>query len=248
MTLLIDIGNTRVKWRFQSLADGMSSGACAHASPDFRSSLLAAWSAFKPTTVLISCVGPDSTRQTVRDVSAALFGAVPIHEARSLAELGGLITAYPQPERLGVDRFLALLAAHRRHPRDQLIVGVGTALTVDALQGDGRHRGGLIAPAPRLMQQSLVDATAGIRPWASGALVDFAANTEDAIAGGAWHAAAGLVERACNRSRLWAPGGVALVLHGGDAVMLASLLGQPAELVQDLVLDGLSDYGTLRKL
>lgn len=245
MTLLIDIGNTRAKWRFQSLAGGLSSGACAHASPDFRRALLSAWSALKPATVLIACVGPASARQTIMDVSAELFGAVPVHEARSLAGLGGLVTAYGHPERLGVDRFLGLLAAHRRHPRDQLVVGVGTALTVDALQGDGRHRGGLIAPAPRLMRQSLVDGTAGIRPWALGSLVDLATNTEDAIASGAWHAAAGLVERAWSRARLWAPGGVALVLHGGDATTLASQLGQPAELVQDLVLDGLSHYGTL---
>lgn len=245
MILLIDIGNTRVKWRFQSPSSLPSSGASTHASPEFRRFLLSAWSGLEPQTVLSSCVGPASARQDVMDVCAELFGAVPFHEARTLAGIGGLAIAYPQPERLGVDRFLALLAAHRRQARDQFIVGVGTALTVDALQGDGRHRGGLIAPAPRLMQQSLIDATAGIRPWAAGSLVDLAVTTEDAIASGAWHAAAGLIERALHRSRSWASGDVALVLHGGDAITLLSQLGSAAELAQDLVLDGLLHYGEL---
>jgi type III pantothenate kinase len=245
MTLLIDIGNTRMKWRFQSPTGMPSVGASTHASPDFRSSLLSAWSGLEPQTVLSSCVGPASARQTVMDVCAELFGAVPFHEARTLARIGGLAIAYPHPERLGVDRFLALLAAHRRLPRDQLLVGVGTALTVDALQGDGRHRGGLIAPAPRLMMQSLIDATAGIRPSAAWSIVDFAATTEDAIASGAWHAAAGLIERALRRSRSWASGDVALVLHGGDAPILASQLGPAVELALDLVLDGLLHFGEL---
>jgi len=245
VTLLIDIGNTRVKWRFQSHSGMPSSGASSHASPDFRTSLLSAWSGLEPKTVLSSCVGSVIARQTVMDVCTELFGAVPFHEARTTAQLGGVRVAYSHPERLGVDRFLALLAAHRRLPRDQLIIGVGTALTVDALQSDGQHRGGLIAPAPRLMQQSLVDATAGIRPWAPGSVVDLATNTEDAIASGAWHAAAGLIERSLHLSRSWAAGDVALVLHGGDAPTLASQLGHASELAQDLVLDGLLQYEAL---
>lgn len=246
MRLLIDIGNTRAKWRIDSDQGPLRSGAAAHADAGFAAALGGAWSGLaRPDSVVLACVGPADVRERVAGVVCELFGGVPVREARTLARIGDLRVAYADPARLGVDRLLALLAAHRRQPQDQLVVGLGTAITVDGLRRDGQHLGGLLAPGPTLMRESLVGATAGIRPLSPGGLVDLATNTEDAVASGVWHAAAGLVERAFQRAVSWAPDGVALVLHGGDARVLASLLGCPGQVVPDLVLDGLALFDEL---
>lgn len=205
MRLLVDLGNTRVKWRLEDGAGPVASGALAHAAPDFGEAVHSAWRDLKaPRELVLACVGPESAREILLDVAAEVFPAARVREARTAARFGDVCIAYAEPSRFGVDRFLALVAAHRRAPRDQLIVGIGTALTVDALGADGRHHGGLIAPSPALMQQALVGATAGIRPTGPGAIVELAADTADAIMGGTWQAAAGLVERVLARSDAWA--------------------------------------------
>jgi len=101
---------------------------------------------------------------------------------------------------------------------------VGTALTLDALAADGRHLGGLIAPGPRLMQQSLLGATAQVRPAQAGTIVEAADNTADAVASGCWLAAAALIERFAARMAPALGGAPALRLGGGDAEALLPLL------------------------
>ncbi len=76
-----------------------------------------------------------------------------------------------------------------------VVAGAGTALTLDVLAADGQHLGGLIAPGPQLMQQSLLEATARVRPQRPGEILELADNTADAVASGCWQAAAALIER-----------------------------------------------------
>lgn len=240
MRLLVDLGNTRAKWRLDGAGGPIGSGAHAHVEPGFGEAVLAAWRVLpSPRELVLASVGPAPARGTLLEVAREAFGPTPVREARTAARFGDVRIAYAEPSRLGVDRFLALVAAHRRAPRDQLVVGIGTALTVDALGADGRHHGGLIAPSPALMQQALVGATAGIRPAGPGAIVELAADTADAIASGSWQAAAGLVERVLARSGTWAKTTPAVLLAGGDAMALAGLLGTGVELAPDLVLEGL---------
>lgn len=240
MRLLVDLGNTRAKWRLDGADGPITAGAHAHADPDFGDAIGRAWRDLpRPDEIVLASVGPPAAQNVLRAVAREAFGDAPRREARTVPCFGGVRIAYAEPARLGVDRFLALIAAHRRAPGDQLVVGIGTALTVDALGADGRHHGGLIAPSPALMQRSLVAATAGIRPALPGAIVDLAADTADAIASGTWQAAAGLVERMFSRADRWAPARPAVVLHGGDAATLAGLLDVAVELAPDLVLDGL---------
>ncbi len=241
MRLLVDLGNTRVKWRHDGAAGLPASGAQAHADRDFAVALSRAWRGLPvPHEVALACVGPAAAREALRAAVRRAFGDVPLREARTVACFGDLRIAYAEPSRLGVDRFLALIAAHRRAPREQFVIGIGTALTVDALGSDGRHHGGLIAPSPALMQRALVDATSGIRPTAPGSVVELACDTADAIASGSWLAAAGLIERMVGRAGAWAASPPAIVLHGGDARTLAGLLTVPVENAPDLVLDGLA--------
>src|SRR3546814_7552229 len=110
------------------------------------------------------------------------------------ARFGAVWIAYPRPSRLGVDRFLALLGAHARGVGATMVVGVGTALTVDWLDADGRHRGGRIAPSPTLMRDAL-PARAAQLPARGGRSVEFGDDTDDALESGRTGAARAVVAR-----------------------------------------------------
>jgi type III pantothenate kinase len=146
--------------------------------------------------------------------------------------------AYAEPARMGVDRFLALLAAHARAPGACLVVGVGTAITVDLLDGDGQHRGGRIAPSPRLMRNALHDAAAQL-PAQGGDYVEFASDTDDALASGCDGAALGLIERSLREATQQLGETPALLLHGGGVKALLAHFPQ-AQQAPALVLEGLA--------
>jgi type III pantothenate kinase len=163
---------------------------------------------------------------------------------RTPAAACGVRNAYAEPQRLGVDRFLAMVAARAAGQAPCVLAGIGTALTLDALAEDGRHLGGLIAPGPLLMQQSLLGATARVRPEHAGVIRDIADNTADAVASGCWQAVAALIERFAASVARQAGSGQRLLLDGGDAAALLPLLGVPAELATDSVLRGLNVWAT----
>src|ERR1700754_1779053 len=121
-----------------------------------------------------------------------------------------------------------------------VLASVGTALTLDALDGEGRHLGGWIAPGPLLMQQSVLGATVQVRPSQAGAVRDLADNTADGLASGCWQACAALVDRFVQRSAPLLGGKPTVTLGGGDADVLAPLLEREVELVPDAVLRGLA--------
>jgi type III pantothenate kinase len=159
--------------------------------------------------------------------------------ATSSAACGRLRSAYAQPQNLGVDRFLALLACADA-ARDCLVVGVGTALTVDLLGADGQHHGGLIAPSPTSMRQAL-HARARHLPAEGGQAGDFADNTLDALAGGSLGMALGLIERSLRLGQGRLGQALELVIHGGGATPLLANLPQ-ARHAPTLVLDGLARW------
>ncbi|KAF1694615.1 type III pantothenate kinase [Pseudoxanthomonas koreensis] len=157
------------------------------------------------------------------------------------AECAGVRLAYRQADRLGVDRFLALLAARRltqASTGDVLVAGVGTALTIDLLDASGLHHGGRIAPSPALMRQALHQRAAQL-PAAGGRYAEFAGDTEDALASGCDGAAAALVERSLRQAALRLGREPELLLHGGGAEALLPLL-PAATLRPALVLEGLA--------
>ena len=163
-----------------------------------------------------------------------------VHVARTAAGCAGVRLAYPQADRLGVDRFLALLAAHRLTAAtgDVLVTGVGTALTLDLLDAGGLHHGGRIAPSPTLMRQALHQRAAQL-PAAGGRYVEFADDTADALASGCDGAAVALVERSLRQATLRLGREPALLLHGGGGEALLPLL-PAATLRPALVLEGLA--------
>src|SRR5690606_40574629 len=119
---------------------------------------------------------------------------LPVERPRVEARWRGLHCAYAQPERLGVDRWLALLAAHHDAPAaPALVISAGTALTVDRLDPAGRHRGGVIAPGLAAMREGLFAAAPGLAGFDQGqAGAGMATDSADAIASGCLQAALGL--------------------------------------------------------
>ncbi len=121
-----------------------------------------------------------------------------------------------------------------------VIASAGTALALDALAGDGRHLGGLIAPGAGLMQESVRTATARVRPAETARVRDVAATTGDALASGCWHACAALVDRFVERLAGALGGAPGLLLGGGDAATLRPLVEHAARMYPDAVLKGLA--------
>jgi type III pantothenate kinase len=175
-------------------------------------------------------------------VEAALHrcGATVIR-ATTQPACAGVRIAYADPSRLGVDRFLALLAAHVRGRRAWLVVGVGTALTIDLLGADGEHHGGLIAPSPTLMREALAQRAPHL-PVDGGEVVDFANDTTDALASGAILSARALVSRSLRAARRRLDAAPTLLIAGGGAQALCDGWRVRAERVPDLVLRGLHVY------
>ena len=165
----------------------------------------------------------------------------------STAAACGVRNAYSTPGNLGVDRWLAVIAAHARERRLTCIVSVGTAMTIDGVDASGQHLGGVIVPGPDLMVASLLRNTSDIaRRAEQGNASDdlFADNTLGAIHQGAAHALAALVERSVDAMRQAAGSEPALLITGGAAPLIDHLIHRQHESIPDLVLRGLARYVT----
>ena len=233
---LFDLGNSRLKCA-QLHDDGCLGEviALAHDGKGFAETLREALPDRADSACLASVASPALTAMMV-DALTTRFRRISM--ARSSMQLAGERIAYAEPERLGVDRFLALLAAHARGGQPWLIAGVGTALTIDLLDGQGLHHGGRIGPSPRLMREALHRAAAQL-PEQGGSYREFAIDTGDALTSGCEGAALGLIERSLRQAEQTLGRAPTLLLHGGGADALAPHL--PGALhAPSLVLEGLA--------
>jgi len=243
MILLLDLGNTRLKF---ALLDGdtfVRRGAFAW-DADIAHELATLWAEWPQPTRVVGASVVDGARETAVAVAAEKAFSHSPAWVRTPAEACGVINAYAEPHRLGVDRFLAMVDARAAGRAPCVLASVGTALTLDALDADGRHLGGWIAPGPLLMQQSVLGATVQVRPGHAGAVRDLADNTADGLASGCWQACAALVDRFVDRSAGLLGGAPTVTLGGGDAAVLAPLLQREVMLVPDTVLRGLAVWAT----
>ena len=234
MRLLIDAGNTRVKWALahpDAHAGAWSaSGAALH---EGLAALGAGWQDAGVTRAVVSNVaGPE-----LRTRLAALLGPIEVDWFASSAERAGLVNGYREPQRLGCDRFAAAIGARALAPGQALVVATcGTATTVDAVTADGRFAGGMILPGLALMAGALARNTAQLPQATPGAAPPplFADNTNDAIVSGCLSAQAGAIERA-----VAGHAGAACILSGGAAPYIAPALKVAHRLVDNIVLVGL---------
>jgi type III pantothenate kinase len=243
MTLLIDIGNTRIKWSWRQQGRLLPQSAAAHADwtpQKFVDAILDAGSC--SDRVLISNVSGPRMAEVARTAVVETWKVEP-EFVTSTAAAGGVRNAYPQPMKLGVDRWLAMIGAHALERGAVCVVSVGTALTIDGVDASGGHLGGVIVPGPDLMVSSLLKNTSEIaRRAEQGSTSDalFADNTLGAIWQGAEHALAALVERAVDDMRRTLNETPRLLLTGGASGRLEKSLGLPYRSVPDLVLQGLA--------
>jgi type III pantothenate kinase len=242
--MAIDVGNTRLKW-------------AQYASPQPAASLLAhgavfletidsladnEWKHLAPPASMLGCVvAGEGVKRRVEE-QLEIWDLEPRWVVPS-ARACGVSNGYDHPNRLGVDRWVALIGAWHHvlaHGalRPALVVMVGTAVTVDALDATGRFLGGLILPGFGLMLRALEMGTAGLKA-PTGEVVDFPTNTSDALMSGGADAMAGAVER-MHRKLLTRTGQQpALIMTGGAAVKLAPITDLAFETVETLIFDGL---------
>jgi type III pantothenate kinase len=245
--LLIDIGNTRIKWARLEHGNLQPQAAAAYAewtSQMFVATVLDAGA--RADRVLVSNVSGVRMADMIRGAVTQTWQVEPEFVV-STAAAGGVRNAYVQPAKLGVDRWLAVIAAHALERGAVCVVSAGTALTIDGVDADGRHLGGVIVPGPDLMVSSLLKNTSDIAQRAQqGGTKDavFADNTLGAIWQGAEQALAALVERAVGAMRRELNETPKLLLTGGAASRLEKSIDLPYRTVPDLVLQGLAVIAT----
>lgn len=249
--LAIDIGNTRLKWAlFAAPHPGavlLQQGAVfLETIEDLAEQHWAALPA--PHSMLGCCVAGDTVRWRVEEQLELVPGwDLHAHWVAPAAHDAGLVNGYDHPSRLGADRWVAMAGARRRvlaaappgaAPRPALVVMVGTAVTVDALDAEGRFLGGLILPGFGLMQRALELGTSALKV-PTGEVVDFPTNTSDALMSGGVNAMAGAVERQHRKLRERCGAEPLLLMSGGAAPKLRTVTDLPFDVVEGLVFEGL---------
>lgn len=250
MKLLFDIGNTRVKWALVSEQELSTQQTMTHAElNETQLRKQAPLDKGMIDQVFVANVAGQELANALSQAVYACWQLKPIF-AKTSAQCGVVRNAYAEPDKLGVDRWLALLGAYALAPRAACIVDVGTAMTIDAIDDGGMHLGGLIVPGPSLMMDSLMQRTSDIANFAkwrnaraqqAGAF--FASNTWSCVYQGAQHATAALIDAAhAEVSELIGQVEPRLLLTGGAGDSVVPLLHTPVQLVPDLVLRGLAVY------
>lgn len=240
MKLLMDLGNTRIKWVMADADAGLGRTQAMAWQDEVATALAQAMrDAASPQGIWAASV-VDAEREAVVEAAIQACFGLPVTWVRTPSEACGVRNAYAQPGALGVDRFLGMVAAHAGSRDPCVLISCGTALVLDALAADGQHLGGLIAPGPGLMQQAVLGATARVRPQSPGQLTDVAANTADALVSGSWQACAALADRFIARMAERLGDAPQVLLGGGDAQVLEPLLEHAVTIYPDAVLKGLA--------
>jgi type III pantothenate kinase len=227
--LLLDIGNSSVKWRLAGRSGRLSGDTLL---PPLERA---------PDAIWVSSVASPEREQALAREAMQQWQRDPWF-ARSEASACGLTNSYAQPQRMGVDRWLAMIAAYVRVKGAVCVVDAGSALTIDFVDADGQHLGGYIIPGLDLMAQSLASGTARVRVSGpgQGELLP-GRSTEAAVSNGLYLAHAGAVALAGERYGH----NSSFVFTGGGGEELMRVLGLGGDYVADLVLEGLALRGRL---
>lgn len=240
---LVDIGNSRIKWAVSIDGEFSSLGEAEYVAKELDVQLDVLWSVIeKPHLVAISSVAPP---RVIKAINAWVEKnwASDIHIVKSLDRFAGLVNGYVEPGRLGVDRWLSMLAVFEgvKPETPFCVVDCGSAITVDVVAADGQHLGGMIVPGLSMMRSALVKGTSGIRlkdelPVEVSLL---ARDTEGAVTGGTLYSAVSMIDRVCTDIVSSQGEATQFFITGGDAPMLIPLLEYEFEYDANLVLNGL---------
>jgi len=254
MILLLDIGNTRIKWALkQNLQTDsfVASGQFVHRDADGSdwSDWVSDLHRYSDQSSVVQVVAVNVAGEAVAS-QLELYLQVPVTFVASEAGRNGLKNGYGDIRQLGPDRWVAMVGAMQSAPAPLCVVDAGTAVTIDVINAEGQHLGGLILPGLNLMRAALFGDTGDIA--ANAALPDSDAGevvgegTAAAVSLGALHAVSGAIESAIAKlSEQHELDGIRVVLTGGDAAQLMPWLsGLDAEHRPDLVLTGLAEMAS----
>jgi type III pantothenate kinase len=242
--LLLDVGNSRIKWGIGEDGEVHRTGQITHER--IRERGLGALTTRLPhdvDAVIASNVAGPSFATRLAGVVGAHLGRE-LHFAKSGRAACGVTNAYTHPRRMGVDRWVAMVGAWTELGQACLVVDAGTAVTIDAIDDDGRHLGGQILPGTALMAVSLAVDTSELPKVPPLKAADFAGldmfahSTRRAIQSGVLGAVVGAIERASGALATASTDAV-LVLTGGDAPRLLPALDPGVIHRPNLVLQGL---------
>ena len=251
MILVIDVGNTRLKWAWLTNTGLSDQQAVVHrdAKPGIWTTSLFE-SGQKPSRVLVSNVAGPVMAKTLAKLTKKRF-RVDIEFVTAAREFDGLTSGYLDPSLLGADRWLALIGAWTLAHGALCVVDAGTAVKVDAVDANGQHLGGMIAPGIHMMREVLMSNTSDIAkaafnstPSLAGVLAN---NTIAAVSRGAVFALAGMADRTCEVVETNTGSAPKLFITGGDASMIAGTMRTHGEIVPDLVLQGLAVIAAQRR-
>ena len=251
--LQLDAGNSRLKWRLgtgpdapQGVVDDVYLGEAQRAQHCVAALLeqLQAAGVERLRDAQVCSVRDAAFRTALEGALKEQFGVL-ARFATSTAQAAGVYNGYARPEALGVDRWLALLAAKVRTPDAAVVLDCGTTMTLDVVDAAGRHLGGFIVPGLRLQQEALSGRSGALRVAADWhgigeAAIEPGRDTATAIGHGILNMALGFVNFQHRRLLHLLPEAPQWYLCGGDAMLLGSHLEWEHSLVPDLVLDGLS--------
>ena len=232
--LQLDVGNSGAKWRLLEQGRVAARGVYRATDEASRAALLDC--APQPQQVWIASVAGAGAERALAEMLADRWGVQPWF-ARSVARCGAVRNSYKEPARMGVDRWLAMLAAWQRVQGRVCVVDAGSALTVDLVSDSGRHEGGYIIPGPTLMERALLLDTDRVR-FAEEADYDLSpgSSTAEAVRHGIALAQTGALALAMDRAGV-AP--ARLLFCGGWGDTLRRLLDRGGQYLPDLVFEGL---------
>jgi type III pantothenate kinase len=249
--LALDIGNTRLKWA--QYASPRPDAALLAQGAEFLENIErlsdGAWRGLVAPVHILGCaVAADAVKRRLQE-QMELWDVAPQWVVASEAE-AGLRNGYDHPTRLGADRWVAMIGAYHRMlaqgaPRPMVVVMVGTAVTVEALDAGGKFLGGLILPGHGIMLRALESGTAGLHV-PTGDVREFPTNTSDALTSGGTYAIAGAVERMVQHVRAHCAAEPLCVMTGGAGWKMAPSMSVPFELVDNLIFDGLLQLAAVR--
>jgi type III pantothenate kinase len=250
--LLLDAGNTRVKWAVVDMLEPgslLSTGSCGYGSGGFPERLARQWAGLPPVDrVLLSCVAGAPVSTVIADAVRDDRGLA-VEVLRPERACAGVTNGYDDPGQLGIDRWLALLGGRRlAGAAPAWIVDCGTAVTVDYLDRHGAHRGGLILPGLAMMREGLSTATAALGDTAAShagrvipePLVSLARDTDAAVTGGTMIGIVASLDRIV--ADFAADNQVVRIITGGDSPVIAPHLDGRWFVRPNLVLEGMAVY------
>lgn len=236
--LLVDIGNTRIKWVLSDAIATLPQLKMQYA--ETIAALLTAWQNLaKPQAIAIANVTKTEQTEVLIKLVQGLWPDVPVTIAKTSDHAFGVQIAYAQAENLGVDRWLALIAIKHFHNLPAILVDCGTAMTIDVLAADGLHKGGLIVPGLKMMQQALLQGTHKLKTVDVNGQTTLGLSPSSCIKNGALFSLVSTVEKVFQQVADQDGLGYTLILTGGDGQLIYQYLTINALLDSTIVLQGL---------